>query len=244
MNKAKYFIKDYRVPISATVVFVLVLLALLSLRAYDRSVIAEVLLGKGSAGKDYATLLSKDKTDGFNKIDHTAEKQADSTTSGSTKATQQPSTSFTITGTGESTPTAPSGSAPPDTTTPPPASGGSPPASSFSVNVTGIRHEGVSPVECNSTVPYPSQCVRRYFFTAGVEATDGPGIVDYQWDISVPGSSSDSFSAGAGQTLTLLKKVVVISCSTLPGPFTIHLSVTSPNQSNSSDLEVVHDCAA
>lgn len=245
MNQAKYFIKDYKVPLSATAVFVLVVLALFLLRNYDRSVLAESLSGEGSGGKDYATLLSKDKADGFNKKNLTAEEKTDLTNPSPTAASQRPSTSpsFTVTGPSQSTTTPPAGSTPSATTTPPPTSGDSPPTASFTADVTGLREDGASPVECKvSTIPTSSQCVRRYHFTAEVEAYNGPGTVAYEWRISVPGSSTGSFSAGSGESLTLLNKVVVISCSTPSGPFKIQLGVTNPNQSKSNDLEVMHDC--
>ncbi len=236
---------------SATAVFGLVLLVLLFFRAHDRSVLAEIQSGKSSGGKDYATLLSKDKTDGFHKNDHSADSQTDPTKPSPTATAQQQSlsSSFTVTSPGPSPSTPgtappPTGGAPPPTgSVPPPTGGVPPPASPFTAKVVGIRQDGASPVDCSGAqIPSPSQCVRRYYFTADVAAYNGPGSVTYEWRLSVPGSNIGSYPAGSGQSLTSLHKVVVISCDTPPGQFEVQMRISSPNQSASDDIKAMHDC--
>lgn len=224
MKPVKQFLKDYRVPLEATIVFIIIILFMLFTRTVDRLALADVLGSKTDS--DYATLLSKDRDDEFKKNDvSTADETEVATTPSPTT-----STPFTVN---------------PNTVSvdPPVDTGGEPePVPPFSAQIDGpLVLEGTN-IECSGTSGNNLECYKRYIFRAKIFAQNGPGMIAYSWQGSVQEANEEgSFDVGSGESYTPLHKIVVLPCQ-LPMAFEIELKLTQPTASQSNIVTNYHSC--
>jgi hypothetical protein len=252
-SRVRAFEHDYRLPLVATGVFVAVLSALLLVRMHEHSIVAQVLSGTKTSGRDYATLLSQDKVAGLNDDQlGTEESSAPATTQKSVNSTSTTFTSSSSSPTASSTTsTSPSGStasgssssSPEVPATTPPASGGgtTTPAPPFSASITSFRQEGSGVMTCSGSGSSGNKCSKTYTFTAGIQTANGPGTVNYNWRFSVDGSSNGSFQAASGAFGTILQKQITLSCSNST-VFTAQMTLSSPAPTQSPVIAVTHVC--
>lgn len=243
------FIKDYKMPINATLVFLAILVALLLLRIYEQSVLAEILPGKNKSGKDYATLLSTDKVDGVTKNDVKEEEQAKQEEQKKTETAASANT-FTVSSGGSSGTTSPTDGG---GTTPPPDTGGTggtttPPPTSPPPNVP-LRVEEVtvtleSKKSCPAPAASPPPCWEYTF--KGIIRTWGTvsGLVNYQWQHGPPmGSKTGEYHAPAGLSSNPVFVTFTVPCTQSQNGMTVGamLHTVSPNdvQGNASTQ---HSC--
>ncbi len=244
MLRIKEFIKDYRLPIITTGILLILVLGLGLLRVYERSVLAGVLDENFSSGQDSTSLLSNDKIEDPQKNEDSQEEQPtteESVTETITSPETAAQTPFTIsTGTAATVGT---GAAPP--ATPPASVPTSPPViPAFGAAIDYFRHDGTANIPC--TIQFPlglgGICSKKYIFSAGVNAQNGPGTVSYSWRSSISGANeSKSFPVSSGNSFTTLQKEIIIPC-TQSGPFTLQLRLTSPTQISSQEITVQHKC--
>jgi hypothetical protein len=253
-SRVRAFEHDYRLPLVATGVFVAVLSTLLLLRMHEHSIVAQVLSGTKTSGRDYATLLSQDKVAGLN--DNQLGTEEASTPASTQKSINSSSTTFTSssgsTATSGNTSTAASGTASSSSsssassevpaTTPPTSGGGTTtPAQPFNASITSFRQEGSGVITCNGSGSSGNKCSKTYTFTAGIQTANGPGTVNYNWRFSTDGSSNGSFQAASGTFGTILQKQITLSCSN-PTAFTAQLTLSSPTPAQSPVIAVTHVC--
>lgn len=225
------FLKDYSLPLKATLVFVLTILVMAFIRTQENRSLHNVL--SNSLGNDnYAALVRTDAVESFNKSDIAL--QDDDTAPGN----NGDSSVFTV------SPTAPSpggGSLPPDgngNANPPPPP---PPPAPFEAMIDSLVLES-GKVECTEGVISRVNCVKRYKFRGVVRAMNGPGLVSYSWLSSVPAAEKDgSFSVGSGESYTPLFNEFSLPCSE-PQDFNIQLRLHQPNSDNSDKLKFSHFC--
>lgn len=205
-EKIKHFAKDYRVPLLGTGIFVAILLTIILIRTYEKSALADVLPRKTSSTQDYATLLSNDKADKFNKnnvsesspsTNNNKTQIASNNPSSSNTSSNAPSNTFTDTtfnnttvNSSESTSTNP---APPPAspTSPPPSQ--TPPPPPFSVSITNMFEDtSQNPRNCSDQV-----CQETLNFKANLAATNGPGVIQYMWGWYLCPSSVTNCSASS-----------------------------------------------
>lgn len=243
----KRFVRSYRLPLSATIIFAGLVIFLLLGRLHDRSVLGRILAVGNTSGGDYATLISKDKSDAFNKHEVSADDSRSPAVAPPTKVGSVPvatSPSYVV------TPTAPN---PPSTTTPssitpsttsPPSHTPPPPALPFTSTITDFRHLQTSPFTCPAGVTsfnYQTECYKTYTFSATIQTQNGPGTVDYDWDYNVPGSNSGAISVLAGTQSTNIKDTIKITCDNA-GKFTAQFLINAPNADQSQLIEIRHQC--
>lgn len=246
--KTQQFIKDYRLPITATLVFLVMLLSILMVRIYERSALADVLPGKNDSGQDYAALLSSDKADEFKKNDITPEEQAKQEEAKKTESSI--ASNFTVSPGGDSapsttTPPADQGNGGGGTTTPPPTV---PPAPSqpFSSEVVNLGLDSTSgPFRCGSGLLSTENC-KSYTFKGTIRVLGGPGNVTYGWHYVAPGAPPNQeppinfYVSGSGETLLQRTKVITLSCNN-QGVLNVNLYTSSPSQSN-KPFSIPHNC--
>ena len=64
-TSVRQLMQDYRLPITATVIFVAIVAFMVIGRLQARSVLGQILAINSSGSRGYANLLSKDKSDSF-----------------------------------------------------------------------------------------------------------------------------------------------------------------------------------
>lgn len=213
------FVKDYSLPLAATAIFLLLVLGATLLRVSQRASLAGLLSDVTRQGKEYGTLLGRDKPETVTKNTDNPELPADVTPAGSTS-------SFGVTNTGSQS----SGSG-----------GGGSPAPVFSVAIASFQQDGVT-LECTTPKPKLQTCSKRYVFSAGVRTLNGPGGVSYSWRSNLSSALEDgSFSAGGGEVLTIRQKAISLACDT-PSSFSLQFVVLSPSFTQSATLNTNHNC--
>lgn len=155
--------KDYRTPIIATCLFLILVAVLLGLKLHDHAIVSQVLSQNSSTGQNYAELLSRDKVDKFDGS------QVDTTdapdNSASTKSAASSSTTFK-TGAGSTTSSAPSassgggGSSGGTGSTPAPVQ-----VVPFSAAITSFHEEKTHTTSCQHGSKL-SDCSRTYYYAA------------------------------------------------------------------------------
>lgn len=245
----RQFIRDYRLPLAATFIFFGLVVFLLLGRLHDKSALGQILAFKNSPSQDYATLLSKDKSDDFQKHDVGNESNPD----GNSSPDRQPTSNSPVSGAQGANPTSttsqtvtvvstPTSSPPPAASTPPPP--GSPPVTiqPFSAFISDFKQDKAAVMQCTGSGLNLSKCTKTYSFASNVVTTNGPGSVAYYWKYSVSGSSNGNFAAGSGANTTSLNNTVTISCSN-QGSFTAQFLLTTPAAAQSSVLQISHTCS-
>lgn len=243
-SNAKQFIRDYRLPLAASVSFVAIVLFLFFGRLHERAVLGQILSVKNTPGQDYANLLSKDKADDFKKQDVGGDDlknpSASSQPSGSSVTASIPVQGTSASGSATTTTTTPtvtvvSGTTTPPTTVVPPA----PPA--FTATITDFRQDQAPLLQCSTGGFNLAKCSKKYTFVASVKTANGPGSVAYDWRYSVNGSNNGSFAAASGTAIKTLNTELTLDCKN-PGSFTAQFVVTSPAFVQSQPLQINHSC--
>lgn len=227
------FVREYSLPIAVTFILIILVSGVAGARFLERSSLADLLPGITIGGKDYGSLLSRDKADEFKKNeDNGADaRQAGATSSGSSVALNSGSTSANTTTGGAGT-TGGGGNA---------GGGGGTTTPAFSSQVQSLQQSSVT-TECGAGVPRKNKCSKRYVFSAGVKTFNGPGSVSYSWQSSLSSANESSgFSAGSGENLTTLQKTIVLDCKT-SSSLTLKLAVSSPTSGSSNTLTLNHNC--
>ncbi len=226
LPRFKQFVHDYNLPIIMTFIFVLLVVGASVLRLSQKSSLADLLVQATTTGSDYGTLLSKDKVDEFKKNNDTNQPAVKSPTNAQT--------SFAISTTSVSGASG-GGSSATGTGT------GSTPASPFTTSIASFQQDSVA-LECTNPKPKPQTCSKRYTFKAGVRSQNGPGTVNYSWRSSLASvQENGTISVGGGQVISNLQKVITIQC-TNPTSFNLQIVTTSPTASQSSVINVNHNC--
>lgn len=231
------FIKDYRLPLQATAVFILVLVMMLGARLYDHRALADVLGSKTSNSGDYASLLSNDKADDLSKNDVTTEEAAKKATNSNSTSDSAP-----ISATSPSNvPFTVSPSPPPPALVPPEEDDGNetdPPAPLFTANVESLVLESSSS-NCAFINGLMQTCSKKYIFRASTKTMNGPGKVSYAWLGESP--SSGEFLVGSGVIYTPVRKEINLPCNPQKN-FVVQFKINSPNPSESNPLPIDHRC--
>lgn len=233
--RVRQFARDYNVALFATVITLLLILLVFFLRVQERLALSDVLSRRTDQSQDYATLLSKDKLDSFqkNEVKENAEKnQTSQSTSFSVSPNPAPTPS--------PTPPPPSGGG---TTSPPPTPPPLPPV--FTASIPQFKLESTF-LDCGTSGsggPSSSNCVKKYVFSAVIKTVNGPGNVGYNWVSSYsPANGSGGYPAPAGEFNSHLNKIVGIPCQE-SFRFTLQLKVNIPNQVQSGALSIDHSCS-
>ena len=217
---AKKFSKIYNVPLTATVIFALLVAGATFVRISQRASLADWLAVATNAGKDYGTLLSQDKPDKTEQDDDNSQQLAQApvgtSTSFAISPNNQPAINFS-------------------------PSGGTTQLSVFSVAIAYLQPNGVS-LTCSTPKPKPQTCSKQYLFNGGIRTQNGPGTVSYSWRSSIQGASENhSFLASNGEVLTPLQKIITLPCD-MASTFTLQLAVLSPTLVQSAVLNTNHNC--
>lgn len=237
-SRVHAFAKNYRLPLGSTVGLIIVIVLLLLLRTYERSILAGVLGDNKANGQDYARLLSGDAETVLkqNNVPKPAEiASPGNPTASSAQATTNTSTGLTVSSGGSS---------------PPPVAGDTggsavpPPSRPFSALITdfNLRYQ-VGPSECDTSTS-GGMCM-EYNFYGNVASRNGPGTVEHtvKWIGPETGQLKDSFDASAGDTFTQVLYSIHLSCD-MPGGYIFRLYIVSPNESTSQDVPLIHNCYA
>lgn len=242
----RQFVKDYRLPLQATVLFIILLILMLFVRFYEQSILAGVLNGTNNKGQDYATLLSVDKSAELNK-NEVNDRGAPVNTEANKSASNKSPAPLTVSssGPGDTTTTQQGSGLTPSTggsTAPGLAPGDSPaPLEPFMVSVEGVGLESAYKV-CEPSFTTISKCSKIYTFKGMIKGINGPGNVGYGWRFTLPIFDEDgTFQAGTGETLTTLGKIIKLDCAQ-PVQFAVKLVTKSPNADQSSPVGVTHNC--
>ncbi|HUP26392.1 MAG TPA: hypothetical protein VM124_01955 [Candidatus Limnocylindrales bacterium] len=237
-SSARQFAKDYRLPLAATLAFIIIALSLFIGRLHERSALGQILAVKNSAGQDYAGLLSNDKADDFQKNDVSSEVNSDPasqtkpTTTGSSPTTAAAPTSGTSETVAVTPPTTSSGSG---TLTPTPVG-------PFTAAITAFKQDQAATLQCpGGSVTNLTKCTKTYSFAATIQTANGPGTVKYNWKYSVNGSSNGEFTAVSGTNSTTLHNTITLNCKDA-GTFSAQFLLTNPSAAQSQALQVTHSC--
>lgn len=228
------FIRDYKLPMVISVVFILVVSLLLINRTINKIALAEVFSKTNS--NDYNNLLS-------NNSDNT--KTSSNTTADQQEADKPANTPFSIAPSPTTPPTIqdplPSPNNPPNQPAPPPT----PPPMPFGVSVQSLSFVGSELIYCSSGPGGANTpCYRKYFYKSKLQTYNGPGTVKYRWEGTFDEiNSNGSYSAGSGDQITTLNKDFQIPCSVPQQTFYIRFLTTEPNESSSAPLSQYHDCS-
>lgn len=194
------------------------------LRLSQQASLADLLTGVADSGKEYGTLLSKDKRDEL-------KKNTNNDQTSTTSPTGTPS-SFAI---------KPSTSANSGTATTPTQSGGPSSAPVFGASIASFEQSAVI-LECTTPKPKAQTCSKRYTFNAGIRTLNGPGAVSYGWRSNLSSATADSgFSAGSGESVTPLQRTVTLACNPASS-FNMQIVILSPTLTQSAVLSINHNC--
>lgn len=230
-SNVKQFMRDYRLPVVASILFIVVILFLFVGRLREHNALGQIIAVNKSGG-GYANLLSQDKADDFVKRDVSADDAA-----AKDSANQQ--TSATSSATRQST-----------TITNPVTSGGGPTPNPivapqpFAATITDFLEDQSPSLQCPNGLLGNinlNKCNKVYSFAASVRTTNGPGNVNYGWEYSVSGSSTGNFVAASGTNIVTLHNQLTLSCKN-PGSFNAKFVLTSPSTAQSATLQINHTC--
>lgn len=223
------FFKDYRLPLQATLAFVLIVLTMLFVRTLESRSLANVLAN--NTNNDYAALISTDETDEF--------KQNKTEESGSAVArgpNEPEPPAFTVSPNSEPEPDPPDDDDDNDEEPAPP-----PP---FSAEITNLALDNKKFKCADPNHPTPETCGIEYKFRGEIRAINGPGTVAYAWKSTVPKANKEGqYSAGSGETFTPVYNLFNLRCDE-PQEIRIRLRLNEPNTDASDELRVSHECSA
>lgn len=222
--RTRRFVQEYSWPVIMTGVFLILVFAAALLRVSQRSSLANLLASVTSAGQDYGTLLSQDKTEELKKNN-----DAQQSTTGTSPASP---TAFSV---------SPNGN--PAVTSNPsfPTNGGSPVAVVFNAAITSFQQDSVT-LECTTPKPKLQTCSKRYVFSGGIRTSNGPGSVTYGWRSNLQTVVEDrTFSVGGGEVVTPVQKIITLPC-TSASSFSLQLTLLSPSSTQSQVLNTNHNC--
>lgn len=229
----RQFVRDYRLPLAATLAFVIIIVLLFVGRLQERGSLGQIL-ATGKSGGDYASLLSNDRSDDFIKRDVSADDKAAGSSDRASTVTTAPASSGTV----------PSTQTTPGTSGTTPGSGSTPAPAPFSAAITDFRQDQSPSLQCpggllgNLNI---NKCTKTYSFAANVQTANGPGSVGYEWKYNVDGSSDGSFVAASGTNVTTLHSQVTLSCKDRI-TFTARFRLTSPSAAESTTMQINHAC--
>lgn len=224
--RVRQFTADYKLPLVITAIFLLLATTAALVRISQQSSLVDLLDGVTSTGQGYGTLLSKDKAD--------QPKRNTDISQPTTEAPVGSPSSFAL------NPTNPPASSPAPSS---PSGTGSVvvPLPVFSSSIAYFQQDSAT-LECSTPKPKQQTCSKRYVFGAGIRTQNGPGTVNYSWRSNLPSAiETSSASAGSGQALVALQKVITLACNS-PSSFNLQLAVLSPSVAQSSVLTVNHNC--
>lgn len=196
-RKIKKLLRDFKVPVTGTLIFLLCLCGLLFIRHQERVAVVGLAKDNPLINSGKSRLISKDQALALTQNNQTAvaesTKQTTSTSSSSSSQTPRTSQGSSSSGGG----TSPGGG----TTTPPDTGGGSlpptpPPSEPFSVDIIKLdynRAMGSSPTSGGNT----SSCTVMHQFTGIIRGNNGPGAFTYHWE-QMNGQRSPDFNENAG----------------------------------------------
>jgi hypothetical protein len=227
---------------------------MLFVRFYEQAALAGVLDGSGKKGQDYATLLSVDKDAELNKNnveeskDATATDAAKTKTKATTSSTDIAQAPLTVSpnGSTSSSPSTSEGNISAPTTggggsTEPTPIQATPTSDPFKANVEGINLISTT-IECDTTVTSSYKCHKVYTFKGEIKSFNGPGQIVYGWQSSQASFNEEgSYSAGSGETFTVINKTIKIDCSQ-PAQISMSLALRSPNLDSSDPIFINHEC--
>lgn len=237
------FMKDYKLPLLATILFFVIVLLMLLVRFYEQSVLAGVLDGRVNSSQDYASLLSVDKSDDLkkNNTDESGKPVAVKPSEASTPSQSSDPLTINPSGSASTTPTDSDGSPPSPPTNGDPIEPTPVPNEQFKAFAENTGLESEYQV-CEFLPPNTSKCSKVYIFKGLIKTFNGPGIVGYSWRSTLAGFDQDSeFPAGPGETFTNVNKIIKLDCSQ-PVQFGIRLVIRSPNFNQSDTVNVSHSC--
>lgn len=237
---------NYRIPLFATILFLLLIIVFASIRQFERTSLIGLInqVSNGSGG--YADLLSTDEAQQFIRNDTTELEGEDSNQinagSDSSDSTQSTSTSFVI-DPGE-TPTPADGPGGGGTNDPDNSdeSDNDPVPTPFSAEIDSIRRVSTL-LQCkNAGRPNKNFCSKVYSFSASIQTKNGPGSVSYSWQSNnSAGSGNGDFNAGLGNSVTTISKQITLECKS-PTDFSLLVVLISPNSTASNAENVSHNC--
>ncbi len=241
---------NYRVPLLATVIFLVLIIVFAAIRQFERTSLIGLINQVSTGSGGYANLLSVDEAQQFSKNDTTELEGQDTSQVNQgfddSDSTQSTSTAFAIdSGAPASSPTGASGSN---------GSGGSsgtggtgatrnePVPAPFSAKIDSLKQVSTS-LQCkNPDKPNANNCSKVYSFSASIQTLNGPGSVSYTWQSNnSAGIGSGSFSAGAGSSVTTISKQITLECRT-PTDFSLLVVLVLPAPKTSNTINVSHNC--
>lgn len=223
----KQFARDYILPLSMTIVFLLSVASVAYVRANEKVEIAELPASSAITGQDYAKLLSGDKQDNFSK-----NAPGSDVSSAESRASTPTEDTFTIDpGSEDGSPSTGGGTNGGGSTTPAPFS-----ASALDLVAT------TNSLQCSTPKFNKNKCSKTYSFAAHIRTFNGPGQVSYNWQSNVSGASSEGgYSAGSGTVSTPLGKEITVQCNQ-EGTYNLQLLVSSPSSVRSNVISFAHSC--
>lgn len=221
LARPRQFVKEYGLPIIATVLFLMLVISGVYIRDLQHISVAAIIENLDSSGVGYGKLLSNDKTSQLT-VDN-----ENSIASGSATTSRGTSSSFSV---NTNTPARSGGS----------SSGGGVSAP-FTATIASFEQGGIT-LQCSKSNPKPQWCAKQYAFSAGVRSQNGPGSVSYGWRSTIGSAVQDgSISAGASIVLTSLSKAITLPCDQ-PTNFTLQLVILTPGFTQSSVKTINHNC--
>lgn len=242
-SRFKKFTAEYRLPVIASAIFLLIVSVFGVQRQFERRSLLELINTVSANENGYSNLISADQIDQFTRNDTSESEEAlnqtltndDSTRNANVNSTQNTSASFPInnddwsndggSGSGDGG----SGSDPP-------------PSPPFAASIESFAQTNVT-LQCNNpSKPKKGTCSKVYGFSAGVRSSNGPGAVSYTWQSDADGGSgSGSFSAASGTSVTALSREVVLACNK-SSSFSMSFIINAPSQVASNNINVSHNC--
>lgn len=223
VDSIKKFSKKYALPLTATLIFMVLVAGLLIYRHNQLSGLPSQLLESSSSERSDTKLISKDQADKIQSRDDTL------LTLDPSAAPQSPPPSSSP------PPPAPGPAPPPPPPSPPP---GSTPV--FSASASSIRYLGSS----SQTNTDPRLCTEKHKFEAIVSTSNGPGQVKYYWERNNGETSpAETLNAGNGQnhySITHAWSITTPKVVNYDG--WVRLVITHPNSSQSQRAEFTHSC--
>lgn len=229
------FLRDYKLPLRATAVFIVLLSVMGVTRTFDYLALDDILGDATSQGTDYASLLSSDKTDELQK------NNVEEETASAAQPEPSAPTVTTVNNTPQTPATAPSGG----TTTQDDDEESTPSSGPFTVDVSSFSFKTApsGPFPCSTS---SGQLCKFYDLTAGVKSFNGPGTVRYRfaWRSSSNSGNTEqgSYNAQSGEGFAKIDQRFTLSCNLAPGPYRFSFYTTDPTNDTLPELVVDHNC--
>lgn len=246
-NRASMFAKNYRLPLWSTFGLFTVLVLLLVLRTYERSILAGVLGSELPGGRDYAALLNSDKDTELRRNPVTGEVEDPQTEPDTAEPTSLSLDSSGASTTGGGSTTTGGGGG----TTTPGGGGGAtnppvPAPEPFSAQVSGFSlrsQSGAFLCDTGSILSGLNLFCKTYEFAAGVSTSNGPGSVSHvlYWKGASNGEVAGNFHAPSGDALTSVPRQIKLSCNQ-QGSYAFRFALITPSRQESQEILINHNC--